>query len=190
MPGYRVDVAVLLHVESLSEIVPSVPPVDLGAVRLSAIAELAAEIVSAPVTVHDVTVELRAAAAGSAELTVDPVVVHELAVELTATAELRAALDVVPGVVWTPADLVELDSWYTAEAPETTDDRRRSGLPMGADQGAGQRSRRSRPSRRRNLRSASSTAARRSRLVPASVCSSPHGRPRRPAAWSIVYRLR
>ena len=88
-PGYRVDVAVLLHVSELVPISPAVPPVDVSA-RLSAIATLAAEIVAAPVVVLDVSAELRAVGSLSAVLTVDPV------------------------VAWSPEGLPNLTGWFDA----------------------------------------------------------------------------
>jgi len=91
LPGYRVDVAVLIHATGLSPLTPPVPPI-LGAATLAAPAAMTA--------------------AG----TVLAVPVVDGAATLAAPAAMTAAGTVVPAA-WSPAALPGLVGWWDADLP-------------------------------------------------------------------------
>lgn len=110
LPGYRVDVAVLLHGAALEELGAS-PTVD-GAAHLTAAAALTADGTVLALVTIDGAVELAAAAALTAAGTVVAAATIDAAATMTAAAALTAA-GTVAGP-FTPADLPGLVGWWDA----------------------------------------------------------------------------
>ena len=134
LPGYRIDVAVLLHAHALE-------PMDAG-VHLIAVATLTATGIVLPVGMNDGAAALVAVAALTAAGAVVGIPINDGAATLTAVATLTAAGTVltvptidgaatltavaamtatgtVVSAAWTPAALPGIVGWYAADDPAT-----------------------------------------------------------------------